>query len=401
MNVSTLNETGRLSIWRAVSRFRWSRFGHRLRRVLKVQNRNAMREPGGPVAESREPGRPGATKLRVNRNTELGVITSVFSYRGPMRTISLLFVLFLVGCGGGAVQAPETAEAALAPEPVQEPAVIATGPWAELYAKHGDNLLNVARSEMSSVMFNVSRNELVIGFDYPMQLEDDVVSPSKELDYVALSKTLGATQVGDVPREYLMKCGTNHGGDFEVAGAKYGIYVSGGCNHVRIFDATPEAVKLLVGEEFVQYLEPCRAVEFGEYCRTETTIRLKVNSEPKRGAFLAYSQVLTPKLTEDGWLEAAVPPESKTQDMDEFVYGANRVSCTFEIPEISPMETCGLSGNPYAPSEQCLFGGGCEYHGKCTTKDGVCVATNKTCKGTYVCDQFKQCVAKNGECVEP
>ncbi len=320
-----------------------------------------------------------------------------------MRAKLFLVLLFLFGCGGAnVVQAPAAIEDAPAPEPAQKQGPVGTGPWAALYAKHGNNLLNVTRTEMSSVSYNVSRKELVIGFDYPMQLKDHMISPSKEIDYVALTKTLGATQVGEVPLDYLMKCGTNHGGDFEVAGVRFGIYVSGGCHHVRIFDATPEAVKLLVGEDFVQFMEPCQAIEFGESCRTETTIRLKASAEPKRGAFVVGYQALNAKYTTEGWLEAKVPTESKTQDVEEFYYAAERVGCAVELPELSPMETCGLSGNPYVASEQCLFGTGCGYDGSCTTRDGKCVAIDDAaCKDTFVCKQGKRCVARDGVCVEP
>jgi hypothetical protein len=320
-----------------------------------------------------------------------------------MRTKPLLVFLFLLGCAGGnAVQTSDTPAIAPVPERAQAQGPVATGPWAELYTKHGDNLLNVTRSEMSSVSYNVSRKELVLVFDYPMQLEDNMIFPSKEIDYVAINKTLGATQVGEVPRDYLMKCGTNHGGDFEVAGAKFGIYVSGGCHHVRIFDATPEAVKLLVGAEFIQYIEPCLAIEFGEMCRTETTIRLKASAEPKRGGFVVGYRMVDATYTAEGWLEVEVPSESKTQDFDKFVYAAKRVNCGLELPELSPIETCGLSGNPYVASEQCLFGSGCGYDGSCTTRDGKCVAVDDaSCKDAYVCEYEKRCVARDGVCVEP
>ncbi len=289
-----------------------------------------------------------------------------------------------------------TAPAAPAPS---VPAPAAT--WTRLLAEHGAGLAGVTLAETKSAVFNATNGDLVVMFDWPHHMgKDRVMRPSKGIDYRALSAKLDAESVGGVPREFMMLCGENHGGDFEVGGARFGIYVSGGCHHVRIFGATPDAVRLLLGEEFVSMLDDCKARVI-QACRTSDVLRIQFD-QPLSAASARLKDAGGTKLApdgEDGWMRGEPSSYAADKEFERVAYAGQVVACVAEMPELSAPAQCGLSGVTHRVDDPCRDSGSCKEKGLCAMVDEDCQATAQVhCDKSRGCFQQGRCTLIDGAC---
>lgn len=283
---------------------------------------------------------------------------------------SLFAFLLIVACDRNVrddhARPVPTAPTTVAQVPAQpEPAAPAPSPqsgWTRLLAAHGGALAAVTLPEVKNASFNVSRNELVVMFDWPMRMGDgNVLAPGKQIDYGAMAQKLGAKSVGGVPPEFQMLCGPNHGGDFEVDGARYGIYVSGGCHHVRIFDATPDAVRLFLGEEFVPMLSECGSVAL-RACRTADELRVQLDADVE-AAFAALDRAGGTELAptgKDGWLSGEPRRYGADKEYVTIHYPGSTISCTADMPDLSEPSVCGMSGTTHQTHDVCRGSGSCK-----------------------------------------
>jgi len=225
--------------------------------------------------------------------------------------------------------------------------------WLSLLKSHGEGQLPVKRSNIESASVHVTNGELVVFLQYHVEsptswtFEDPL--PIQHMDYKALAQKLGATRVGAVPEEFKLKCGENHGGDFEVNGLKYGIYISGFCHHIRIFDVNADAVRLLLGEEFVTFLDACAGQEIGPMCRTQEAIRVGAKSKPEKA--LAEMEFQSFELEWNGaWLHAQTPSWAN-KPIENIYLLQNGATCIFTPPAPVDPNTCGLVGAPFVPAD--------------------------------------------------
>lgn len=321
--------------------------------------------------------------------------------------------LAFMACDRGVRDEPST-PVAIAPTAVTEvraepddaeptaPAPAAQSPWSRLLAAHGAGLAGVTLAEAKRASFNVSRNELIVMFDWPMQMGDDnIIRPGRQIDYGALAQKLGAKSVGGVPPEFHMMCGGNHGGDFEVDGARYGVYVSGGCHHVRIFDATPDAVRLILGEEFVSMLSEC-TVRALRACRTSDELRVEFDGEVD-AAFAAMEPAGGTKLAptgEGGWMSGKPTEYGADKSYVEISYPGATISCGTDMPDLSEPSVCGMSGTTHQINDVCRGSGSCKEAGLCAMVDGDCRATSPVhCEKSRGCFQEGRCTPADGACV--
>lgn len=267
-----------------------------------------------------------------------------------------------------------------------------TATWAGLLATHGPGIaVDVEPEEAKTIRFDPVSREFVVLFHFETLESRYGPIPRKSISGKRLAETLGAEEISSgVPAEFQMECGSNEGGEYRSGDLRFAVYRSGSCFHLRVFDATAEAVELFLGPQFVPSIEACQGYEIGTACRTVERLRVKIAPVPgeARAAGVDMEAV-------DGWLQTTEPSLLKATHVG---FAAEGVRCELPLPVLSSPPECGLTGETYEPDE-CASKYQCKFDGKCGSVDGKCVPTTEVhCRMSQRCQETGGCSVVEQAC---